>query len=405
MVSVFALCPFNELIGRVTEWLHLEPEFGCSPLQHQPPFLRLDAPDFDAIAFGVGQVGDAAVLMAIYRETPFQFPALSHSYGHYWVRPFPPPSRRVYRLPSIVRPSRLESKAARSWRRASAKVFFGRRPLSSVTRGNLEDYKAWRRTKHQVREVMLRHDLHALSLLFQYGAKHNWCKGNPVEEVDIPSDAAAVRMHVLTPAEEAKYLAAIDALIAEKLARNLKYIADRLKDLRDLAVLMLNQGCRPEELREIEQCSVDLAKGYLRVEKGKSKAARRRLRLTAESRVILAERLKTQGRWVFPGKTPDKHIGAHQRLHDAALEKSGLSFVPYDLRHTCATSWVESGVSIATIAKWLGHANLRTVQKYIHLSDEHLDAQAERVEQEWLEKRWQALQKEKPQSEGSDRVN
>lgn len=47
-----------------------------------------------------------------------------------------------------------------SWKRlsvsmTSANVFFGRRPLSSVTRGDLEDYKAWRRTKHQVREVTL----------------------------------------------------------------------------------------------------------------------------------------------------------------------------------------------------------------------------------------------------------
>ena len=78
-----------------------------------------------------------------------------------------------------------------SWKRlrgsmASAKVMFGKRPLSSITRGDIEDYKSWRRTVHQVREVTLRHDLHALSLLFQYGAKHSWCKTNPVSEVEIP---------------------------------------------------------------------------------------------------------------------------------------------------------------------------------------------------------------------------
>jgi site-specific recombinase XerD len=37
----------------------------------------------------------------------------------------------------------------------------------------------------------LRHDLHALSLLFQYGAKHNWCKTNPIREVENPSDRAS----------------------------------------------------------------------------------------------------------------------------------------------------------------------------------------------------------------------
>jgi len=42
-------------------------------------------------------------------------------------------------------------------------------------------------------------------------------------------------------------------------------------------------------------------------------------------------------------------------------------------------------VDIATIAAWLGHANLRSVQKYIHPSKAHLDATAEKFEQSWLE--------------------
>ena len=72
-------------------------------------------------------------------------------------------------------------------------------------------------------------------------------------------------------------------------------------------------------------------------------------------------------------------------MHLAALKKSGLNFVPYDLRHTAATRWAESGVDIVTIAAWLGHGDLRTVQKYLHPSRDHLHAQAERSEKIWLE--------------------
>lgn len=82
----------------------------------------------------------------------------------------------------------------------SLKLHFGKRPLSSVTAGDIEDFKSLRRAVHKVREVTVRHDLHALSLLFQYGRKHNWCKANVVDEVEIPSDSEAVRMHVLTVA-------------------------------------------------------------------------------------------------------------------------------------------------------------------------------------------------------------
>ena len=46
----------------------------------------------------------------------------------------------------------------------SAKIFFGSRPLSSIANaGDVEDYESWRRTNHRVRQVTLRHDLHAQS--------------------------------------------------------------------------------------------------------------------------------------------------------------------------------------------------------------------------------------------------
>ena len=51
-----------------------------------------------------------------------------------------------------------------SWKRlsgslTSAKVMFGKRPLHSISRGDLEDYKSLRRGAHKVREVTIRHDL------------------------------------------------------------------------------------------------------------------------------------------------------------------------------------------------------------------------------------------------------
>ena len=51
-----------------------------------------------------------------------------------------------------------------SWKRlrismTSLKLMFGRRPLSSITRGDIENYKYWRRREHKVREVTSRHHL------------------------------------------------------------------------------------------------------------------------------------------------------------------------------------------------------------------------------------------------------
>ena len=51
---------------------------------------------------------------------------------------------------------------------ASAKQFFGREPVSLVNEGRIEKYKTWRMQQHKVRDITLRHDLHAISTFFRY---------------------------------------------------------------------------------------------------------------------------------------------------------------------------------------------------------------------------------------------
>ena len=267
-----------------------------------------------------------------------------------------------------------------SWKRisvsmTSAKVMFGRRPIHSITRGDVEDYKSLRRGAHKVREVTIRHDLHSLSLLFQYAMKHNWCQRNPVRDVAIPSDADAQRCNVLSPEDEMKYFGAIEALVAEKTANKRTKELRGLRDINDLSVLMLNQGCRPEELRELGQGHVDLERGLLTIQRGKSAAARRVLPLTAASRDVLARRLQTTGVWVFQSqKFPERHIGQAQRLWATVTQKAGLSMVMYDLRHTFATRAVERGVELPKLMAILGHSNLRSIMRYVHLKQGHIMA-------------------------------
>src|SRR5215468_5462657 len=114
---------------------------------------------------------------------------------------------------------------------ASLAVFFAGLPLGQVDPKSIEKYKAWRLTEHGVRDVTLRHDLHALSKFMRWAARMNYAPPeNPVRLVKIPSDADAVRIHVITDAEE------------------LAYFRYAMGDVRDLAHLMLEQGMRPEEV-------------------------------------------------------------------------------------------------------------------------------------------------------------
>lgn len=255
---------------------------------------------------------------------------------------------------------------------ASLAAFLGSVPVGAVTEGMLEDFKSARR-KNAIKEVTLRHDLYALSKFFQYAIRQRWAARNPVRSLEeMPSDANAIRIHVLTAAEEEVYFKAATG------------------DLRDLGRLMLNQGCRPEELLGLRHSDIDLLKRKLKIQRGKTKAARRTLTLTQESMQIFARRLDNGSEWVFPSpKFPGRPIRRVNSQHDAILYKLNhvkvgdeskgkppeqqVQFVLYDLRHTFATRLAEKGVDLPSIAALLGHSGFRIVGRYVHPTAQHLE--------------------------------
>jgi MarR-like DNA-binding transcriptional regulator SgrR of sgrS sRNA len=118
--------------------------------------------------------------------------------------------------------------------------------------------------------------------------------------------------------------------------------------------------------------------------------------------------MSTNSRWLFPGKTPGTRLvklnGPHGRILDALAtcecthaqrehkggkcacgcfefkEVSRFAFVMYDFRHTFATRAAESGMPVATLAAILGHADLRSVMKYVHVRQEAQDLAMERFD-------------------------
>ena len=265
---------------------------------------------------------------------------------------------------------------------ASAIEFFGRAVVSTINAGKIESYKTLRVNEHKVRDITLRHDLHALSKFFQYAMKQNWRRDNPVRRgggVEIPSEGDAVRIHVITAEEEKTYFTFVENSDWRKKP-------EARRDLFDLARLILNQGARPEEIMTLRVPDVNLELGTLKILRGKSKAARRTLRLTPESREILARRIaavKPPSDWIFPARRKRKsanpvdagnHVGRLNNAHNAVCEKAKLAFVLYDFRHTFATRMAEAGIDLATLAAILGHNSIRIVQRYVHPTEEHQKA-------------------------------
>ena len=75
---------------------------------------------------------------------------------------------------------------------------------------------------------------------------------------------------------------------------------------------------------------------------------------------------------VFPSLagTPISHNNLNKQHFKSLLEKAGLPDMrPYDLRHTFATLWIESGESAEVLQKILGHLSITlAINTYSHLS-------------------------------------
>ncbi len=239
--------------------------------------------------------------------------------------------------------------------------------LSEIIGGDLDDFKEWRR-ENFVREVTIRHDLHAASQLFQYAQRKRWIEDNPVRDVKVPSDADSRSERVLTSAEEAIYFRT----------------ATPGTTPNDVTKLMRLHGLRPGEALALKNDDIDLDDRTLRIERSldasgkvtppKRPSSRRTLALSDEAYAILCRRTASGSLWVFPGKKPGRPytysglVGCHDRI----LAKIGFGFDIYAFRHTFATEFYRYSRDIELLRKVLGHADLKTVQRYVHLSEEDL---------------------------------
>jgi integrase len=252
---------------------------------------------------------------------------------------------------------------------SSAVAFFSGQPVGGIDGGAIELYKTLRITKHGVRDISLRHDLHALSVFFRkYAIKMGWAKSNPVREVSIPSDRDAIAEHVVSSEEEEKYFGAGVKLHEKHIVSH----PGALPNMLDLARLMLDQGARPEELLSARKDSLDLEARTLQILGGKTRAARRSLYLTGASVDILERRLKTPGPWLFPSdRHPGQHLTKLACTHDRFCVEAGVSFRIYDFRHTFATRAIQDGMDVPTVAAIMGHSGLRVIYRYVHPTAEH----------------------------------
>lgn len=148
---------------------------------------------------------------------------------------------------------------------------------------------------------------------------------------------------------------------------------------RTLLTLTIHTGLRVSELTGLDCGDITLGTGAnvrCRHSKGRKQRA---VPLIAPVRPVLAawlaERAGRPSDPLFPTRTGRRlstdAIAQRVNTHTATAALScpslnGKHLHPHALRHSCAMSLLQAGVDTSVIALWLGHADVRSTDPYIH---------------------------------------
>lgn len=146
--------------------------------------------------------------------------------------------------------------------------------------------------------------------------------------------------------------------------------------------IMAFTGMRPQEVSTLRVEDVDFGRGvfYLRPEIIKTNRFDRN---TNDSRYVpippnIEDKLKIwisnqQKGFLFKSSREDGHtsnaeVGYNFRTRIKRLGIVRPNLVPYSLRHSAATRWLEEDVSLAKVQKILGHKDIKTTAIYTHMT-------------------------------------
>jgi integrase/recombinase XerD len=159
-------------------------------------------------------------------------------------------------------------------------------------------------------------------------------------------------------------------------APEVRALLEAPKDLGHRAILatLYGAGLRVSEVTSLKVCDLDRQRRVIWIRGAKGNKDRQTM-LADPLREVLAAywRWKRPTDWLFPGRKPGSHISSKAvfKVCRRAAQLAGIAkpVHPHSLRHAFATHLLDSGVNLLVIQTLLGHSNLKTTARYLHVAD------------------------------------
>jgi len=142
---------------------------------------------------------------------------------------------------------------------------------------------------------------------------------------------------------------------------------------RLLLMLVYSSGLRVSEVVKLKREHIDLSRKVIYIRQSKGRKDRSTL-LSEKAARFIEEYYSFYEieKWLFEGQPATSHLSIRsaQYIFDKALRNAKIfkRISIHNLRHTFATHLLESGTDIRYIQTLLGHANLRTTERYTHVA-------------------------------------
>lgn len=261
----------------------------------------------------------------------------------------------------------------RSWKDDASRLetgaipFFGERPLDTLTTRDVQQFHAAMKERNSAstanRHLTLVHRMFALAI--QWGiVERNPCAG--------------VKKFQESPGAE-RFLS------ADEVRRLLEALERAPNPVMASAFrMLLFTGLRKREVLDLRWDDVDRERGTVVLRHTKSGRVRT-VHLNSAARGELdAMWARRAGKhpFVFPGREPKAPVASPNKAFRAALRAAKISGCRiHDLRHTYASTLVNSGATLFEVQKALGHSSSQMTQRYSHLADTTLRERAEQAGQ------------------------
>lgn len=228
-------------------------------------------------------------------------------------------------------------------------------PAESFTQQRLKDYLQYCAEKLKLSENTLHSRMNALKFYYEKVLKRErffWEIPRPKKEIQLPK-----------------------VLSKEEMVRLLKAI----ENVKHKTMIMLGYACglRVSEIINIELRDVDRDRNLLIIRRGKGKKDRV-VSLSPVMLVMLHEYTSAYktAKYLFEGQQPGSmySIRSLESIIQKAKQKAGIikKGSMHMLRHSFATHLIEKGTDVIFIQKLLGHNDIKTTLRYLHVTNKNL---------------------------------